>query len=156
MEKGFYMYLASDDSTPDSSQPQHWSNFSVEISPEIKLSKDCGFRGLRTSSWVVSLLDLSLEGLNASRGLPEATVVVCDLVEESFIKSQKVKILRTLPAGVETAITLAQPYYIGVSTDCFNRIHFKCLTRELTPLNIEKWDVAKTSVLRCTLHFQKI
>ena len=123
-----------------------------EFNPEIILETDCVY-GLRSTSWSVSLLDLSIDHLNTADGLPEAVVLLCDIVGASYINNVKSPVLRSLPGGVQASVTLAQPYYIDVEQDHFNALTISCLTRDLKKLEHEDWPADVGTTLRCTLHF---
>ena len=145
------MYLSSEDSKK-AHVNNSWDSFVCEFNPEITLESDCPY-GLRSSSWTVSLLDLSIDTLNTANGLPAPVVLLCDIVAGSYINQVKLPILRTLPSGVETSVSLAQPYYIDVEQEHFNALTIKCLTRDLKKIVGKDWPAAIGTTLKCTLHF---
>ena len=151
MKQSFYMYLSSADSIL-AHVNNSWREFVCEFNPELILESACPY-GLRSASWSVSLLDLSISNLDTADGLPESVVLLCDIAGPSYINGVKSPVLRSLPGAIEASVTLAQPYYIGVEQDHFNSLTIRCLTRDLDKLKHADWPADLGTVLQCTLHF---
>lgn len=74
-------------------------------------------------------------------------IVLCDLVEESYINGAYLPILRIIRPDTSLSTSLAVPYYSPINTSRFCSIRIYILSEDLTPLQYKKH-----LNLTCTLH----
>ena len=146
---GFFMFLASDDSSSIYTN-NTYKDFCVEFDHEIVLEAECGF-GFR-QQWQFAVTEVTLDTIKTDEGLPESTVILCDLCKPSYIKGTQAQVLRTLSSAGELTGSLGLTHYIGVNKNTFNRVRISLLNRDLKPLlPANGWP--ETARLKCTLHF---
>ena len=154
---GVYIHISSNDSKKLYAG-NRLDDFVVEFDAEISPCHSSGNMragGGGGGELAVAVTELSIVGAkpfaNRHQTLAESCVLLCDICDSSYICGVTSPVLRVFPSANELSVSLFQPYYVAVRVRSFKRIHFQVKTRDLLPLDSDKWDL--TSVVRCTLHF---
>ena len=153
----FYLFISSKDSL-QFHKDNCYHDFIVELGREYDVTPSQLFRS--RSNWSVALVEIKLESDvgEPSPQIKDDLLVVCNVVSPSFIKGTERRILRPLPVGKSgQLLSLAQAYYMSLSTTCFSRLHITLLDKDLNKLKAEEgWPEEAEHTLSCTLHFQKM
>lgn len=142
----FYLFISSSDGI-QSSPLNVYHDFTVTLPKFIKLppNSDSGDR----LKWSVALCDIYIQGVQFPNKYFNIAVM-CDIIEQSYLKGGYAPVLRILPGEQADGASLYTTYHIELSTYSFSsiRIFLSELAGKSLPAH------TSSSVLSCTLHFQ--
>lgn len=154
---GFYLFVSSTDSSHYHDKNSYY-DFIVELGRLYDLSDSAHLRS--RNRWSMALVEVKLEDMAGLESpiLPEEVLILCDLIQPSYIRGSERRILRQLGiSGFGQLVSTYQPYYISLNQSKFSRLEIQLVDKDLIPISQRRdWPLTKTWKLSCTFHFQKM
>jgi hypothetical protein len=138
----FYLFLSSKDSIQ--AHPNNtYCNMKIDLPTPISLPES------DEHYWTVALLEISITDITK---IPTSTVVLCDLLEASYIRDSLRPVLRIIAKDSIGKGSLFIPYYHRINRETVSTISIDIVDSNLNPITPQ----SDLEVLACTLHFQYI
>ena len=138
-----YLFLTSTDGL-DVYPQNNCTDFTVDFPNPIELNSD---KTLIMQEWHVALIDINI---NLPISLKNSVIVMCDLVENSYIKGKRLPLLRILPGAMLDGASLHIPYYMKLNTTSFRSLRIYLLDINFESIENE---ISEDITSTCTLHF---